>query len=117
MKKLLVLGILAAGANSCSGLRVDPIANKKVKIVDPTELTVVKSKCQFVAEIQNCLDESGMGLIDGCASVGQMKSKAVTLQANVVVSSLMRSEYTGVKGQAYFCVPEVFGALTNAENL
>jgi len=99
-------------------------ASRLVKIVDPSELAGVKGKCEYVGLVSG----SGEG---PDASTGKsyalidMKNKAAEMKANVVVSKLEAERFSSgvlaptsqLKGQGFFCHPDLMPKFTDAEGL
>jgi len=118
MKKNNLIALTLLLLSGCATLTE---GGKKIKIVDPAELSEAK-KCEQVAEVNGSAEGEGdtgdrLALVD-------MKNNAANLGANIVVSKL-RSEKTygwmapkhTLHGQAFKCPEEQYAKLTNAESL
>ena len=116
---LLVTGLLFVGIG-CATLSP---AGKKVKIVDPVELSAVKAKCEYIGTVSGTGDADDANTGRSLAKI-ELKNHAAEMRANVVVSKLQPEGVPGailrgwqVRGQGYFCVPEVLATLTDAESM
>ena len=112
----LLVSILSSCATLSEG-------GRRVKIVDPSELTEVKAKCAYKGELSGTGESEDEATGVSLATI-DLRNRAAEMRANIVVSRLRPHKTVGmlaasntVKGQGFFCPPAVAEKLMNAESM